>query len=160
MYSTARTDMNIIIKTNTLLLTTICFFIHPQTLQADVYQWTDAQGKVHFSDIPPVQNAKIIEPDGDVNIMDNANALIQKQKIRTANDEVILVEQHNRKIKEQNRKQKRMVACSKAQKRLETLQGPVYFTDTDTGKSYDVSIDEQKRLINEQQKHVNRLCHQ
>ena len=39
-----------------------CVALMPVLAQADIYRWTDAQGKVHFSATPPVSYTHLTLP--------------------------------------------------------------------------------------------------
>ncbi len=48
--------MNIRIKRLTPLILVTALFINQDAIAAKVYQWTDEEGVVHFSDVPPSDN--------------------------------------------------------------------------------------------------------
>jgi uncharacterized membrane protein YhiD involved in acid resistance len=128
-------------------------------VNAEVYQWRDANGKLHFSDKKPKQqdSEDISASVKAVNIDDSGEErakLEQLFKPETA-EEKALKQQKNAEKRQQQAQMKRR--CEKAKKTLEILKGPVYFTRQD-GSSYDVSVDEQARQVAKLEKKIRQNC--
>ncbi len=128
-------------------------------VSAEVYQWRDENGKVHFSDKKPKQQKvnDISESVESVNVDESRqerDKLGRLFKPETAEEKAHkqrkAAQEHNNKIRREQR-------CAKAKKGLEILRGPVYFTRED-GSSYDISTEEQARRVAKLERAIQKNC--
>lgn len=126
---------------------------------AEVYRWTDANGKVHYTDKKPTAEAEDI------------TAQVKKQNIDTSTEERRKVEQILRKendadrefnqqqqaqeIQKHNEQTKR---CNKARQYLSDISGRVQFIDDD-GKPIHVTETERQAREKEWKAVVEQECH-
>jgi hypothetical protein len=141
-----------------LFLGALAFTAHAH---AELYKWTDAQGKVHYSDQPPTVNAQAIKGTtaGQAEITNQAtqslNAKDQEyQKRRKEADEARAKaekEAEQARVKREN--------CDKARNNLSTLQNTprVYTTDAAGQRTY---MDEAARAnaLANSQKAISEFC--
>jgi len=126
---------------------------------AEVYQWRDENGKLHFSDKKPKQqdSEDISASVKAVNIDDSGEERAKLERLfkpETAEEKALKQQQSADKSQKQAQMK---VQCDKAKKTLEILKGPVYFTRQD-GSSYDVSVDEQARRVSKLEKSIRKNC--
>ncbi len=109
--------------------------------QADLYKWTDGQGKVHYTDQPPTLNAQVIKNDtaaGQAGITSQATQSLDAkdqayQKRREDADEA-----RSKAEKEAEQARVQRENCAKARNNLSTLQNTprVYTTDAAGQRTY------------------------
>ena len=133
-----------------------------QTVVADIYKWTDATGKVHYSDVPPPQ-AKAQSVKGTsvgqsettaqaTKSLDEKNLDYQKrrgeaEKARSQADK----EAEQARIKSEN--------CEKARKNLSTLQNtPRVFTTNASGQRSYMDEAARAQALSSSQKAVSENC--
>ncbi|MES2825542.1 MAG: DUF4124 domain-containing protein [Pseudomonadota bacterium] len=121
---------------------------------AEVYRWTDKDGKTHFSDNKPKVAAEDI------------TAAVKKQNIDTSTQEHQKLEAVFRKENAADREFKQQQAqpsaeilerCNKAKKYLNNIDGRVQFVD-DKGKMVHVSEAERKARVNETRSFIQKNC--
>lgn len=117
--------------------------------QAEVYRWTDADGKVHFSDKKPQTNAEDITAKVNKQNLDTSTEERNKvsQIFRKENDEdrQFYQQQENQRIQERDEKNKR---CQDAKAYMKSIKGRVQFID-DAGNP--IYVTEQERQQREKQ---------
>lgn len=141
------------------LLAAMAIALTSTAVVAEVYQWRDENGKVHFSDKKPKQQQaeNISESVEAVNIdesraeRDKVGRLFQPE---TAEEKAL---KQRKAIEKQNQRAKTEHECDKARKGLEILKGPVYFTRED-GSTYDVSKEEQARRVAKLERDIRKNC--
>ena len=125
-------------------------------LHADVYRWTDAQGKVHFGDNKP----KAAVP------ADNITEQVKKTNRDTSGDEHEKMAQLFRKQNAADREYQQQQAtpdpellkrCAEARKYLATISGRVQFLDDD-GKPIPVTEEMRSKRVNEVKKTISNYC--
>lgn len=126
---------------------------------AEVYQWRDENGKVHFSDKKPKQQkAENISDSVEAVNIDESQAERDKVgrlfKPETPEEKAL---KQRKAIEKQNQRAKTEHKCAKAKKGLEILKGPVYFTRED-GSTYDVSKEEQARRVAKLERDIRKNC--
>lgn len=131
-----------------LLLTISCI------ASAEVYRWTDKEGKIHFSDNKPKTAAEDI------------TAKIKKQNIDTSTEEHQKLEALFRKENAADREfalqqtqptEEQLERCKKAKKYLNNIDGRVQFID-DQGKMVNVTEEERKSRVIEMQTFIHKNC--
>jgi len=126
---------------------------------AEVYQWRDAEGKVHFADKKPASvdaedisgslERTNVEQSGEQR--ERLNRLFAKE----TPEELRLDEERQRQKGAAQEKRRRQ--CVEAKKRLEILRGRVIFSD-DKGGFVSVPESERKRRAKEAARWVSQLC--
>ena len=131
----------------------------PAISMAEIYQWRDEQGRVHFSDKKPENaSAKDISDTLTPANVDQGHQHTQvlKGAYRGKTDAEHKYEQRKAYQQEEAR-HKLQVYCDKARRRLETLQGPVYFERED-GSTYTVSEKEREKMAQDYRAKVRKHC--
>ncbi len=127
---------------------------------AELYKWTDAQGKVHYTDQPPTQDAKQLKqitsppapPPKAAESLDEQEQAYQKRKkeadeARAKADK----EAEAARIKQEN--------CAQARKNLDTLQNSPLVARTAGGRPVYLSDPAQRAsAIAESQQAVSKYC--
>lgn len=126
---------------------------------AEVYQWRDENGKLHFSDKKPAQQqAEDISHTVEKVNVDESSAerakLKQLFKPETAEEKAM---KQQKAAQEARRKAQRKKQCAQARRDLEVLRGPVYFVRED-GSTYDVSKQEQARRVAKLEGEIRKHC--
>lgn len=127
---------------------------------AEIYRWTDAQGKTHFSEHPPEDQVKSEEVSSQLSPLNRDSSSEETKKLQqlfkgpTPEEKAL---QQQEKSKRQQQDQQKNLACNKAKKQLQTLKGPVYFTDNN-GKEYSVSEEERQRRVSSLEQEIRRHC--
>ncbi len=131
------------------LITLFSMFTH-----AEVYRWTDKDGKTHFSDNKP----KIAAED--------ITAAVKKQNIDSSTQEHQKLESifrkendSDREFKQQQAQQspEQLQACTASKNHLSRIDGRVQFMDK-KGGLVNVSEEERKRRVIELRKQIQRNC--
>ncbi|MGI0118894.1 DUF4124 domain-containing protein [Zooshikella sp. RANM57] len=132
-------------------------------VQAEMYQWRDEQGRIHYSDKPPAdteQKADKVDirvKNNDFNYMDEnrLESLRRQEQNKTVRDE--LVEKEQAKKKKQDRK--KQYKCVGLKNELEKLEGPVVFYDKE-GNLVKVSEKERDARAAQIRKEIQQHCPQ
>lgn len=135
----------------------IMFFIS-YTTSAEVYRWTDANGKVHYTDKKPSTNAEDI------------TAQVKKQNIDTSTEErkkvgAILRKENDadrefyqqQQAQEQQKLNEKIKRCNASRKYLRDISGPVQFID-DQGKPIQVTEQERQRRAIQLEATIKKEC--
>lgn len=126
---------------------------------AEVYQWRDADGKVHFSDKKPqTRPAQVISASLQPLNLDESSTERQKLerlfKPETAAEKAL----REREAGEQaQRTRLRDERCTEARNYLQALQGPVFFV-ADDGSSYTISEAERQQQAAELAAQMREHC--
>lgn len=126
-------------------------------LHAEIYQWTDANGKVHFGDKAPKDNkAKKIETKStNIDTSQEENEKL-KQVFNNQSDAEKRYQQRNQQDSQQAQ-QKRQEACNAANRQLNILRGRVYFTD-ENGNDYEISEAEREQQAKQLAAKISQIC--
>jgi hypothetical protein len=156
-----------IYKILTLLAPTIrilgtLLFILPfaASTSAEIYRWTDAQGKTHFSEHPPENRVKSEEVSSKLPPLNRDSSAEETKKLQllfkgaTPEEEA---HQQQEKAHQQQRDQQKNLACNKAKKKLIRIRGRVYFTDAD-GKEVVISEKERQQRVTRLEKEIQHRC--
>jgi len=128
-------------------------------VNAEVYQWRDAEGKVHFSDKKPA-STDVEDISGS---LEHTNVEQSGEQRKRLNRLFVKETAEERQLKEaqarngQTAQAQQEKLCREAQHRLKILRGRVVFPD---GKGGYVSTSEaeRERRAGEMQQQVTRLC--
>lgn len=122
---------------------------------ADVYRWVDPEGKVHYTDKKPAENAEDVTKQ------------VNKQNIDTSTEELRKVETILRKENDADREYyqqqqtkdnpQRQHNCTYARKRLNEITGRVIFVDND-GKVVKVTEQERQKMVTEMNTIIKENC--
>ncbi|WP_439133136.1 DUF4124 domain-containing protein [Pseudomaricurvus sp.] len=129
------------------------------SVSAEIYQWRDASGKLHFSDKKPKQQAAkdISHTVSDINMDDSA---VEREKLErlfkpeTPEEKALRQKEAGRQA---NREEKQQKQCEQARNYLDALKGPVYFVRED-GSSYDISETERQQRVAALEGQIKRHC--
>lgn len=123
-------------------------------LNAEVYKWTDANGKIHYGDKKPSERSEDITEQ------------VKKTNIDSSASEHQKLEQLFRKENEADREYARqksqpdpalLVRCEEARDYLKTISGRVVFVDA-AGKVVNVTEAERTRRVNEMKALIAEHC--
>ncbi|MDO3381393.1 DUF4124 domain-containing protein [Gilvimarinus algae] len=126
---------------------------------AELYRWTDANGKVHYSDRQPADNsAKDAEVIDDklkpVNIDDSHE---EREALRHVFPDEPLEPSPAEQRQASEREQALKEHCRKAREYLRAVSGPVQFID-ENGEMVDVSERERQERQAEMEAYVEKHC--
>ena len=128
-------------------------------VEAEVYQWRDENGKLHFSDKKPrQQEAEDISHTVEKVNVDESSAerakLHELFKPETPEEKALKQQKAAQEARQQVKMNQR---CAEAREALKILRGPVYFTRED-GTTYDVSKEEQARRVAKLEADIRKHC--
>lgn len=129
------------------------------TAQAELYRWTDADGKVHFSDRKPdaaqTQGAEVTEEEiKAINIQDSKAASEAMRQVFPDESHPPVQENSERERELAERKE---AHCREAREYLRKVSGRVQFIDKD-GKMVHVSERERQERQAEMETYVKEHC--
>ena len=121
---------------------------------AEVYRWTDANGKVHFGDKKPKAAAEDITEKVKQTNVDTSTS--EHQKLET------LFRKENQADREYQQQQAQpnlelLHRCAEAKKYLDTISGRVQFIDA-SGKEVKVTEEERKQKVIAMQQEIKENC--
>ena len=131
-----------------------CLILLCVNTQAEVYRWTDANGKVHYGDKKPKVAAEdITEKVKQVNV-DTSTA--ERQKLET------IFRKENEADREYRRQQakpdaEQLKRCAEAREYLRVISGRVQFIDNE-GKMVRVTEEERTQRVAETQAMIKKRC--
>lgn len=136
-----------------------CLFAISGAASAEIYQWRDADGKLHFSDKKPKQQAakEISDTVGDINMDESAVERAKLERLfkpETPEEKALREKEAGQQA---YRDEKQQEQCEQARNYLDTLKGPVYFVRED-GSSYDISEAERRQRIEALQAQIRQNC--
>lgn len=128
------------------------------TVQAEIYQWTDAQGQTHFGDRPPHdhQATDISEKLQNINLskeLSSPEMMLKHQQLKDQERQREHAEQQQ--LIDQDRAESS--ACKEAKNTLRKLKGRVVFLD-EQGREMNVSETERKKRAQEMEFSVGKHC--
>lgn len=126
---------------------------------AEVYQWTDENGKVHFSDRKPtkVASKNISESVKQNNIENSQDSTHQLEQIFTKKTPGETEYEQKKRQEQQHQAQQWESRCREAKQRLRNLKGPVYFVDEE-GNEYDISEKERQQKVKDFEAQIQQYC--
>jgi hypothetical protein len=109
-------------------------------VHADLYKWTDAQGKVHYTDQPPTVNTQTIKnpSPGQAEATSQATQALDAQDQAYQKRKKELDEARAKADKEAEQARVKRENCAKARSNLSALQAPsgVYTTNAAGQRTY------------------------
>ena len=127
---------------------------------AEIYRWTDAQGKTHFSEHPPEEQVKSEEISSQLSPLNRDSSTEETKKLQRLFKDATPEEQAHQqqeKTQQQQQDQQKNLACNKAKNKLQKLRGRVYFTD-DNGQEVVISEKERQQRVIRLEKEIQRRC--
>jgi hypothetical protein len=143
-----------------LFLGALAFVAHAQ---AELYKWTDAQGKVHYTDQPPTLNSQTIKHStaGQAETTSNATQSLDAKDQAYQKRRKDAEDARAKADKEAEQTRIARENCDKARKNLSTLQNAntphVYTTDAAGQRTYMDDTARANALANSQ-KSVSEFC--
>jgi len=94
------------------------------TAQADIYRWTDAQGRTHYGDQPPAGGAeKVVEPPPPSPLSpDEANARLEAIRARREAAAEDRAKAKEERAKSQAEHKQRAQECATARRQLDSMR--------------------------------------
>ena len=135
------------------ILILFLFGISAQLCYAQIYQWVDENGNVHFGDRPP-EETQTTEVSGDLNPLNITEGSDTGYTLSTDSDAEIL---ERLRLEDQARRSEMAPACNEARSRLRVISGRVYFTDED-GDEYTISEAERAEMEEDLRADIERYC--
>ncbi len=141
----------------TKLLTSLALIVACQVSTADVYRWTDENGKVHFGDRPPPAtetkaiDTPIVNSDSSARLNRPLTKMLDQERQAQAD------KQKQRQAKQAESKKRQQALCQKARKKLKTFKGRVAFVKKD-GSEVKVSENERRKLASNLEKQIRKNC--
>jgi len=130
---------------------------------ADLYKWTDAQGKVHYTDQPPTLNSQTIKPSsagqGETTSKAKQSLDARDQAYQKRSKEAKDARDKAEKEAEQARIAREN--CDKARKNLSTLQNastPRIYTTNAAGQRVYMDDSARESALASSQKSVTQFC--
>lgn len=131
------------------------------SIQAEMYQWRDDQGRIHYSDKPPVdaeQKADKVDirvKNNDFNYMDEDRMeSVRREEVNKQVQEDIQLEEQIKNAKTEERKQ---LKCKRLKNNLKSLEGPVVLVDKD-GNQIPMTEKERAEKVEEWRKLYQKHC--
>lgn len=127
---------------------------------AEIYRWTDAQGKTHFSEHPPEDQVPSEEISSQLSPLNRDSSTDETKKLQqlfkgpTPEEQAL---QQQQQAQQQKRDQQISQICDKARERLKTLKGPVFFTD-DNGDKIVVTEEERQQRVIQLEQEIRQHC--
>jgi hypothetical protein len=138
----------------------IALSLLPALTYAEIYRWTDSQGKTHFSDQPPEQGMTSDEVSKQLPPLNRDTSTKETEKLQqlfqgaTPEEQAL---QQQQQVEPQRKEQKINSACQKARQELRTIKGRVFFTDKN-GKQVIVSEDEREQRADRLEQQIKQYC--
>lgn len=144
------------------LLVLTCLLISSLAQSAEVYVWTDENGKKHFGDRPPPKAASDVEKEQfELENVDKGYPITDPKLYESEAESYLARKQRERQEQAALRRQQRAAMkkpCREARQRLEMIQGRVNFHDDDGNPVY---VTEQERRDEAEQlaADIRHYCH-
>lgn len=144
--------------TITQYLYILAFFLCCSHTFADVYQWTDKDGRTHFGDRPPetVDSKDISEKLDRINITSDYSSpdiMLRHEQSKDA--------ERQKRINEWKESQKNRPTladrCETARRQLKVIRGRVVFVD-DNGKDLNISEETRKQRVQTLETLIRKHC--
>lgn len=143
----------------TLLSLCITFSI-AQTAQAEIYKWTDANGKVHYSATPPKDTstkAENIEDKIKFNIGKVQPSKAHHTKPKTTTKEKKDIKASREKYKK-DRSQARVGYCNGLRRNIQTLENSKNVNITEKENLKPLSISEKAARLSKEKSNLDKNC--
>jgi len=143
-----------------LFIAPLTYVITPLS-HAEIYRWTDSQGKTHFSDHPPEEQVSSEEVSSQLSPLNRDSSSDETKKLQQLFKEATPEEQAHQlqeKAIQQQQDMKMTQACNKAKQQLKTITGRVFFVD-DSGNEVVVTEEERQQRAQRLEQEIKRRCH-
>lgn len=142
------------------LLTIVGIVLSCNLAHAEVYRWTDENGKVHYSDSPPknIAHEDISEKVRPINYEQSGEEREKLGKIFAPEtpEEKQLKQQQQQAQRQQAAKQEQK--CNEARRLYNIVKDERFYMIDEDGKSYDISKEEAKQRREEIEKFLQENC--
>ena len=141
------------------LLILLCL-LTTQITQAGTYRWVDENGKIHFSDKQPENNATAQDISGELRPLNNDSSTTETEKLKavfqgaTPEEKAFNARQKAEQEKQYLHKQR---DCQKARNQLRVLRGRVAFEDTE-GNEIIISEEERQQRAKQLEQQIQIHC--
>jgi len=128
--------------------------------QAGIYKWTDASGKVHYSDHAPATekaqalNPRTALPDGALDARKN----LEQQENKFQKNREDRLKQEDLAKKEAEKKSLRKKQCAQLRKNLQTYLTKNRVTHTIDGKPAVINYEDRLKKMEAVQKEIQKTC--
>ncbi|WP_438957744.1 DUF4124 domain-containing protein [Porticoccus sp.] len=128
--------------------------------QAAIYRWVDENGKIHFSDKQPENNATAQDISGELRPLNNDSSTTETEKLKavfqgaTPEEKAFNARQKAEQEKQYLHKQR---DCQKARNQLRVLRGRVAFEDTE-GNEIIISEEERQQRAKQLEQQIQIHC--
>ena len=128
---------------------------------AELYKWTDAQGKVHYTDQPPTLDSQTIKGNsaGQAETTSKATQSLDAQEQAYQKRRKEAEEARAKADKESEQARIAQENCDKARKNLDTVQNtPMVYTTNAAGKRVYMDDTTRARALASSQENVSKYC--
>lgn len=128
--------------------------------QAAIYRWVDENGKVHFSDKQPENNATAQDISGELRPLNNDSSTTETEKLKAVfQGETPEEKAFNSRQQLEHEKQRllKQQACQKARNQLSIMRGRVAFEDAE-GHEIIISEEERQQQAKRLERQVELRC--
>lgn len=145
-----------IVRNSALLLTALCLCL---PAGAEIYQWRDASGKLHFSDKKPEKQAAE-EISAQLDPLNNDDSTAEREKLgrlfkpETAGEKDMRQRDAQQQAQLEQQYEQR---CDRARTYLDALRGRVTFV-RDDGTTYTITEAERRQKEGEVQAQIRQYC--
>ena len=139
-----------------LLIATISF---SHTLNAEIYKWTDKEGKIHYSSTPPKEDPKQAQEIGDkikANIGKVQPATSYKKTSTT--DEAKKSQKKAEEPYKNDRSPARIKYCNNLKKNIATLKNEKNVNLVEKGKPSALSDEQKSKHLKKSQSNLEKNC--
>jgi len=145
-----------------MIRTTLCtlVLILPLMAFSEIYQWKDADGKIHYSDKPPENETASKDISGQLRPLNSDSSTSETDKLKQvfAGE---TPEEKNYRLRQQAEKQQQEAnqqqACQRAKNQLSVLRGRVAFIDKN-GKEVIVTEEERQQRADKLAREIDKYC--
>jgi len=127
---------------------------------AEIYRWTDSDGKLHFSDQPPEDSLVSEDVSSKMSPINRDSSAEETEKLQQVFQGETVEEKafHNQQqVQQQQQNQASERACQGAKNNLRVLKGRVYFEDAD-GNEIIVTEEQREQRANQLAEAIRQHC--
>jgi hypothetical protein len=128
---------------------------------AELYKWTDAQGKVHYTDQPPTLDSQTVKPStaGQAETTSKATQSLDAQEQAYQKRRKEAEEARAKADKDAEQARITRENCDKARKNLDTVQNtPMVYTTNAAGQRIYMDDAARARALSSSQNDVSKYC--
>ncbi len=132
----------------------------PLVAFGEIYQWKDADGKIHYSDKPPEDETASQNISSQLRPLNSDSSTSETDKLKQVFAGETPEEKNYRlrqQAEQQQQKSSRQQACQQAKNQLSVLRGRVAFIDKD-GKELIVTEEERQQRADKLAREIDKYC--